>query len=604
MASDLSLHLLPDTAISVYIRTANDFSSIINLYNLNPLAQKMLGCVNSVRNPTNNALVATAVTCELTPYQDQLLEDLNAEFQLGAKSPLSFPKLVRAYNYSGLNPICDTYNSILECMKSAAKHGQIDKLLPGNGSTLYDKWLDYQRQVDTIIIESDAEPVAYVPGTKGKWYSRVLTQLIALAYNHGHLSAYKLWSLLDLSKFDKHDSHLFEAVYRMIKAWLKFLLRPYKIRRSRDIRAENYVTLYDLNVPDKDKAAIWVTQYQIPRDISGAFILPSAQPYADQLPPDGAGLIDMLIQLKFGVITGWTSEIYSHELSSKLRSIYSVYSGDEDIMAETQLFGMSDFTHDVPIMAKRGYFETLGDREGAEFDWNDALFWSFGFMHLSSFFTTFTLKELIACTVSLSKKFGKPLKYTAADVLIPIVKGNLGHLYADYVTQFAAPSLKLIARSLEHAKSKIRDIPMLNQLFAMIISLDISKPLYDDYRHFAARNAIHRWLDRNTLFLAKIWTVYGRQQFEDTLMYLRPLLDATDKTFENVTQRIPDGDAPGLAAYCRGYKLTAGGTLQPMSDSPILSAVYMTQNDVLRYPDWNGNWDMTMLLLRLVNMRS
>lgn len=583
--------LFDEPFVRAYIDAVNDFRTIIDLYNLSPVAMKMLGC-DIVTHSTNDYFVDEASVCDLTPYKRDLLSKLNIRFQLRVEPPLSFSKLVRAYYRSGINPTCDSYASILDCMHNAASNGNIDQLF-----ALHDKWLGYHRQMDEYMISYGIKLPDYTPGSRDKWYNSNIYDLITLAYKHGHLiEANRLWDLVNVNDSEPRDHHLFEAIFRMVKGWMKVILRPYKIRRSRDIRAENYAILYNPKVSDADKGAIWATQYNIDK---GA--LPSASVYAADMPADAVKLIDLATHAKFGILL-YDIGAYNLDICDRIRVIYSAYSGDKDLIEERSIDWYGGYSYDSVVMFRRGYYQGLQHREGLAFDWNATMIFSVEYVYMSEFLTTFTLDELVASAMGEFGKFGQPQGFREKSTLTTIVEGHLGHLYEAYVSKFGAPDVNLIGASLEYAISNIRDIPMLNKLLDIAIKgIDLSKSVDDDHRHRGARWGIGRWIARNYELWRDIWMAYGRKQFEDSLMYLSPLLRVTDGSPENLLSalRIAALYSPGLMAYINRYKLLADGQLQPITDGSIFLRNSDNLEIIIDHGVRFGDFDMVMLRLRM-----
>lgn len=79
--------------------------------------------------------------------------------------PLTFAKLHRAYLRSSLNPVCYEYTSIFDCLKSAARNGDV-----GVFQHLHDLWNKLSRDPSTLFRSRD-------------W-----NRLGTTAYNQGHLT--------------------------------------------------------------------------------------------------------------------------------------------------------------------------------------------------------------------------------------------------------------------------------------------------------------------------------------------------------------------------------------------------------------------------------
>lgn len=255
-AADSFLNHLPPDVISELINNSDNFSFIVELYYQNRIARELLDCQSRQDNPKLDDLVTDTVICDLLPSQQERLARLNEKFRLQVLPPLSFAKLIKAYNHSAHNPQYLKFESIVNCLKSAARLGYSDQLrstAPGQPKTLYDIWLDtnlrfYPRETSTAAL------------TQERWYASILYELSYIAYKHKHP---ELGDELSTEILHIRGRLTLDREYLYLRCRVRQILAPYKVKTGKIIRADHSPVLYATDVSDDIKKEIWATKYNL-----------------------------------------------------------------------------------------------------------------------------------------------------------------------------------------------------------------------------------------------------------------------------------------------------------------------------------------------------
>lgn len=603
--------LLPPELLQELIVTSRDFNFILTLHTVNPNVRRLLDCVNSRLNPANDLFLADTILCDSSPTQTTLLNQINVNFDFKLSQPVTWPKLLEAYKRTAFYPACYEYVSISECLRSAAKYGLEAQLFPSTSSepTLYDRWLTMFQQVDVLMNEGK-EPYDVKDDMQVTYL-----HLARAAYMHNHLElGEKLLSASGLSvpellkaQEDYQDSHRMlklrsQLLYWRYHAWSKYFLQPYKVKRSRDIRALNYSTLFADAVELEDKVAIWASKYRTPDigRIAGDILV--------RFNEDEFSHIYQVILAKLGIYDRNESDIFNALLlafqaqAGNLDNVKTLYRYTRDsyfltigqrLAVKRGFYPLGDFLHIADAIPL--FIPSLGDfiaNNGASL-------------------ANFSLKEIEALNLGISEYIGET-PYLPEGLLAYVFSYAGYSKYQQARQELHVPAPEFILQvgpmyNLDH-------IDVLNDVMAQdhyVIEINV----YD-------RDLLQEWFEEaNKLFLL-IWNQYGRQQFEDTLIYLQvthslqlPVsYDLIDKTILNGCR--------GLLAYMFGYTIdgiTSEGLprLVPLSLPGLISVDINVLKRYLDEPERyiqeedpvddiyeevitnRGNPDMALLLLAL-----
>lgn len=543
---------LPIEAVQDLIRTTPDFPVIIALYNFNPQVAKELGCAYHPRSSHVRHLIDEQ-NCLLAEHQLQILRELNARFKFGAPEPLSFPKLVRAYYRSAHNPKCPGYASLKACLKSAARVGSVPAF-----TLAYNAWI---KQYQDLVTAGHIEPLKD-PLVNNSWYLDTLENAGAIAYRNHHmvLGEHIYRSFLSNAPI---KGKIHKLPYYRSTAHVRQALESYKIRRSRDIRAE-HPELFNGDLDDDAKAAIWQTKYSPTLKAIDIETL---------IPQDVMHRSDILAAL-------------AGKLGRPYVGYRKMYVAFASKMYPDKAFARGLGTRQWPISAinaiKHGFY-SLGlvfadERSGVNAEvWNGSKS-----SDLGRFLSKFHFRDFIAIFYRLNRKV------TARN----IVASESWELYQEYKATYGGlgddrrdPAYRLPeAKDLSY-KLTAKALPIINDI------LDRVPPEDPNF---------NQWIVDNWGFLAKIWDTYGRDQFEDSLVYLQVKFGVKmDPNDHGVLYDIIHSGSLGLMAYMLGSKLSHDGRLHPLADPGLMVLHNLDSKFVINQANRMGYPDISVLMTQL-----
>lgn len=575
---DLPLYVLPQNVVYDMIMDTDDFWLVINLYTFNRQAFYLLSG-NITINSHLDLFVSDVVNERLPPNKLNLLQHLNLKFHLRVPSPLTFVKLVRAYKRSAFNPLCYEYNSILDCLQSAARSG-LDR------GSLYTVWVSSHRMLADRLAESN---VTLPELTRLKSYSEIMNKLAVLAYKNNHLQ------LGDSLLLPDPASRSEKVVYFQLKAWSRYFLRPCKVRTNREIYQEHANTLFDPEVDHSVKEAIWASQYDLAK-----FPLAKSHLIAKDV---WLAIKARTGELRWNMIPlGLPQAVYIALTQLACRS------GNSQAMAAPMTF-LSDASVGkelrVITLLKRGFFRILTRMPNPSLPME---VWG-----KSTLFIRWCRKWPLArakLLINVVNLLSKDMRASNTYFLLETVRGNTPELYLEaikpceglfaeyrelfiqvdikaqteldrlnaetpktlYHPQVADIHLKAIdvtkqIRSLETGNLKLslqtklskQDCPTARALVSNMRkltfgSISMINDILNKSVEFEPHGDLTRggsWVDLNYKLLVQIWKTYGRQRFEDCLMYLR--VNFAVQTDSKLFTVAIENNARGLLAYMFGF---------------------------------------------------
>lgn len=496
--SDVFSLLPTDVLTEIIDRTP--FPDIVNLYQSNTAVRQLLGCERVYAARLLAFVDAEAQCASVTSQQTTLLNRLNLRFRLNVKPPLSFAKLIRAYNHSALNPQCNAQASIADCLISAARLGLSEQVLPTTNSTsLYNLW-QYQK-------------LAFNGGRLSRVDETLINGLIITAYDNDYP---ELGDAL-ISRVKEAAGIITAAdpriYYPMVKSWVRRILAPYKVKTSQGIRREFAATLFDADVPDDIKREIWESKYDF-----GDLALTQIFAIDNILASRNKGLIEACGLAKFGIDI---DPVFS--MSTRVVSIlverFAAESGSPELIKKYQA-GYPRITttaHDYLsndistfIAAKRGYFEStkLLIKRVTPLTHIPNEYWGANNIYIFEFLDKFSLPEVELLWTGLAATYGYALNHR--EVIQGIVLGKAGSLFDAYVAKYT-PILDDLKSALLRANLDVNQVNIVNYVLTRMLAENAAY----------ARSFFIAWFDsQGTKTLVDIWKVYGREQFEDSLMYI------------------------------------------------------------------------------------
>lgn len=530
-----TLATLPAEVVIGLIDVAQDFSVIINLYEHNRPARQLLGCKSLTGGKANSDyLVDETTSCRLDPNQNQILADLNVRFSLGVTKPLSYAKLKRAYLHSGANPTCAAYASLWNCLKSATT---VD-----NFRILHDEWIG---QYEALMSPQ-------IPLFMFEWYNKLLVKLGIRYYRQRSLDPGEhVWNLVKIKNNNK-------LRYFRCKAWLRHILAPYKVRTSREIRAEYGEQLYNRQVDDKVKVAIWKTKYNLDWDKLDLTDIRSMVPA--NIDPEGFIYIALASRL------GKDAHI------NTLRELQVPFISKLDpalLHQNDRLTGITSVN-----LVKRGFFGI--DHVLWDLLENNVIGWDNQEVSLINYLRNFDLENMIRVYDSVGETI---------DLEATVIYSQSSRLYFEYKEKY-----KIQPQLTDYSSGflfSIRAVDMVNDLLANTVD----------------PNLIQRWTHHNWKFLAKIWVLYGRQQFEDSLIYLQSRLRSSI-VYSNtgLFHGALNAGAVGLLTYLFGYRIDTQRQLHPVDSLIEIHTRSIPQFEwarIIEVRDHEHHADMLQLLNNL-----
>lgn len=529
---DDPLALFPTEVIYELLYQAEDLATIVYLYKSNPKARSVLDCQSLTPSPRIDRFVGDA-DCVISKTQQDLFDHINTKFNLKL-TVVTWSKILRAYNLSGANPTCDDYSSIYDCLKSAVKLG-----LSTAVDTLYLAWEQRQRDYSSRNGGSSGlDKYSFLP-------------LVTAAYKHNHLDiGDRFYSKVSTIRQDLDQPGVAKMIYFRLKAWVREILMPFKVKKTRDIRQAHYLILYDPSIDNKIKVKIWASKY----DFNGKS---PAQEMAHRsrglnAPPE----IVRFAMAKVGIyhespVTAWDQILYLFLLYSR---------GPLLIKKLGEKPGVKLHPMTIPIAIKLGYFDakTRGYRlVGWVKDIGKQR------VRLVKFLTKFTLSQLQALCEGLNKHNPNRL-CDDEGVLLAIVFGGMSNLYFQYKNEHNINYGKIAANMFDDANVGLRSLGIVNDLLASII------PSLNPRNTGHTRIILEHWLGKSLRLLVKIWQRYGRRQLEDSLIYLHVHFGVR---FQLSTLNWSIGgvfSSEGFLAYLFGLRLDKNRQLSPLTEPGIV----------------------------------
>lgn len=578
----MSWSLLPSEIIQDTLLHGGDFQSVIDVYGFDRPMHALMDCQEAIH--PHLTMLVDIPACPLSGPQQHFLAQLNVIYRLGVSEPLTFPKLKRAYLRSAHNPQCSSHTTIFQCMKSAAKQNLGERLrvtggigradydfsieddLPTTvGNTLTDEWLRLTRAL--LMQVKDTPYLSSKLKFEGTGLTDMFLRLSIIASKREYMQlAHEMAALANYNTFYSIDL-VNKANYWLFKAQSNILLRPYKVKTTREIRDVHWETLYSHTTSDTDKAKIWRSKYEFPvEDIVGLLKADAARLGFDY-DITGAALA------RLGIRHGTNADI------SEAMSLLGVVSGDLQLLRHIYY---PPGAYATIKAVKYGYYEMADTLRGRAFLGPLKLIQIWGKQrYLYRYFCNFTLKQIQLVHSSLNEKF----KHAGA-LDMALIYGGCSRLFTEYTQGRRMPGYAI----LEYYGSDIR-------------SLDITNTVLASYAQHGPQEIkwyTNKWLYANYEFLIHIWLEYGREKFEDALIYLRSNFNVQIYDLGFLEKVLALG-ATGLLTYLFGYILH-GDTLTPhasliVSNAKVLSELVNGVGVFVRsYPDVT---DVLFKLLRL-----
>lgn len=558
------LQFLTKEIIQVIIEQADDFSSVIGLYNVSRTTQELLRSRKD-QPDSRQMLVSDPMQYEFLATQTKLLEFLNSKFKLEVRAPITYLKLVRAYKHSALNPTCYNHISIHAALVSAAKYGLTEQLMPTkDGSNLYDMCVKQRGFVSdpeprsTFVCPIDVTCACNRCLTEtDSWRRTLLTELAITAYEHRQLATGDaLWAAL--TTFTQADDGYFEELaYVRYDVWTKHLLRPYKLKSNRDIRQKHAVKLFDLDVPDAEKRIIWASQYA-----TNALSAVTEYVKTNDLDP----MFVTIVIAKLGLL-GVVPDL--DELDTRMVLTFA-YSEDFDLQTQSE-----SFANNIGMIkaCKRGYFEWIQEYgfENEDFGFN---YFGRG-RGLLEFLSNWHLDHVVQLTQSICRQNAADftLEFLLGLLLERIAQAGVAKLYFQHTAKYPLPP-EMLGEIRGVAEYTVQNVDILNDIFARMVDTSTVDEINNSEPDSSANYMEFR-------LLVGIWLTYGRRQFEDSLMYLTAKMKVKfnltlSSVVNNLLNMCVEFNAVGLLAYLFGYRLgnfypaTMEYELQPITDGLII----------------------------------
>lgn len=553
----MSWESLPPELIKVTLLNSDDFGTVISAHDFDRYVRSLLDCPPTQSDPRILTLVDD-LSCELSPEQRRFLAELNVRFKLYVSEPLTFPKLRRAYNRSVFDPKCNLRTTLFACMKTAARLGLSKQLRPTGatggydyhitvdshqgetiGNTLLDSWLRELRQNHAQIQASKYlnELPGYVHSNTGLTDLLLKLSVVASKYDHVDLSQ----ELFVRSKVVtwSDDRLVRKAKYWNLKAQVRVILRPYKVKTTKQIRDEHWLELFAADVTDDRKAQIWQSKYQFPTSDVAELIKTSGGYDPKAI---GAALA------KLGISDD------SNDDGGFIVTLFSAKSGNAKILAQS---GHSNNRHVLIVAVKRGFFNIVKEHRRGFFGPNKAVkIWGKE-QYMYKYFRNFSLKQIELFNDSLAITLGYQEYASAPELDIALVNGGCTRLFLEYIS---GDNNKISHYGvLQNLISDIQSVPIINALLDDIVPYDFAE----------IRTFVNFWTEHNYRFLIKVWLEYGRRQFEDSLIYLRSIFGVSVIDAPKLVQMAVSMGAVGLLAYMFGYQLSNNESVPLMSPGII-----------------------------------
>lgn len=549
--SQLTLANLPQDPLHVLISKLPDLEDVINLYYTNPNVYQALSCTTQP-DSRNDLFVKEARYCPLTSQQTQLLTRLVNKFHLDVPSPITFPKIIRAYYRSAYNPQCPDYGSLADCFESAARSGQIQQFLPPTADTvtLRDTYFHQAGQLPREVRHNEALA-----------YNNLLLRSAITAYENRQVPlGDELSKILQRSSYQMTGVRARWLTFVRFKAWLKILLAPYKLLTSKQIRQLHAGRLFASDVGDTEKQKLWAQQY----DTSNLDLVKITE-LAQEFPGVDEDMVNAIL-IKLGL----NEQVQLVALD--MNTYYLIgQSGDQEWI-ENLLLDSDDI--DRVLMM---YFQTL--KRGY---WDAAQLFKLG----EPFELTLESTQHYSILVDNLKNFTyEQLKLfnqglldqkltTEADLLRPVLWSNNYSWYTQYVTENSI-DLEKLAAILPDTVTTLRGINIINDVLESVSQTLLVLPSGEITAGLV--KAVSEWLGYNYPLLVNIWKQLGRRQLEDSVIYLRTHLKVATKPELLMIQAITS-ESPGLLAYTLGYQLTLDGELLPLT-----GGLFQVKKDILAY---------------------
>lgn len=514
--------------IELILRQADDFGIVVSMYQINRVTRKLLQPISLRPNP-ERLFINDPMIYEFLPTQTKLLEYLSVKFKLEVYPPLTYVKLLRAYKHSALNPQCYNCISIEDALESAAKYGLTERLFPSISGvpTLYDI---HQRQSEYLhrILAKDVPPGNF----------RQPTLLATIAYTNGQLEAGEVL-YTHAQDFYSEDICMLtwdEMLIARMDAWSKFLLRPYKVKTSREILAEHSSKLFDPDVSYTEKREIWDSKYA-----------PEAKAVKHADP-----LITLAVRAKLGILEA--TEIT--ETNGRLLLPFMCQSGDTDLVSEIGL-ECEDYVAVVKAL-KRGYFEIINEAPFVLDPSDDFPIGSYDApAYLLEYLDNYTLEQVTQLLEVLYKLEEDEL--TPPKLFENITSGSAVKLYAQFIAKYPVTIDMLIEcrdwepifihNDILDRMTKLSVIGVDRLTPEISVSWNLVSHIHTNDEYLPLRN-----VDRDSL--VRIWRIYGRRQFEDSLIYLQDKIKlAGVRGPDLLLHTVIRERNLGLLCYVFGYKL-------------------------------------------------
>lgn len=522
----ITLEQLPPDIVQEIISQAGDFSSIVWLYNNLKTARGVL-TVNTTRDPYLGKFLQEKYAP--TGSQDAFLSSLARKFRLRIRSPIAFPKLIRVYNR---RQDCTAYLALNVCIFQAGKRDE-------SWEKLLDKWKEQYARISISL----KRYMVFLPAVETSTaYRLLIDKLITVTSKRGHLDSIHELIL---------DSANYQAWYYYLRAHVRLASLPYKVKTTREIRQEYAATLYNPDIDTDTKRSIWASKYDFQGRDPGVVAL---EHIANANIPNMVDIFLDCFLAKFAIPR-------SPGLPS-LTFLFSCQSGNLTVIRQLlrSMGGQADNQLSVVSLIKRGYFDILRATQVSEIRissqcnvWNKN-------KHVSDYLRKFSLTELELLNTGLSNVYSYP--NLSKVVLLSTILSNMPRVYEEYVRRYKPNISEYYAVFTLNYQAKLSGVSILNNLLA---------ETYNFLGVEDRQRILQDWFPRNSKLLCKIWTEYGRRQWEDCVLYLKVHYNV-QVTAKMLYPSIVKTSCLGLLAYIFGLELRSGYPeykLEPLTNGLI-----------------------------------
>lgn len=438
-------------------------------------------------------------------------------------------------------------------------------------SVLISQYIDLLRDVEKYVRDPAARRIAQKSGPEWQVF---IVSLLREAYDANHPEvAQELLSLLqgqDSNETLVAVEHL--RTWNQVIAEAKAIIKRYKVTSTADIRNQHFVTLYDPNVSDESKRAIWSQQW--------------SQSTFDELPGHSDAVLLALIKMgkKDQVLRRvYVDDMVYPPINDELLAVAAYKQGYFDLL-ETHLDTATAYRI-ANSLVKKGYFRAL-----SEFLKNTNLDWTI--FHLMSEAETMHLPQLellnsavvtvinssrrslklppspIQSQQGLSPEYGLAV-HSPPKLLEPISMIQLYPLAIEYANDNLFQELRAAYPDRFRGRESLVYLLQMEEELTpkhLPIVATILKENHGLREDNQSLQKLRLFLRANQYFFVEIYKKYGLLQFESSLIYLRAQFGVTFDYEGLVTAGIVLGDVQ-LLTYMFNLDVDYD------TDNPLLSRI-------------------------------